>query len=802
VNRARSLLLIVLAVVAFYDQAWGSESIRFPSAKTDAQAAGDDFDLRARAVIAYNACARELEYAQFRLEQKGEEYGNQGENLTGILIAKIRWLTDPGTAGTPCRHDINRERRSDVKAADFAATTHAWFNTLAPTRCAFPTSDVRLVGDRITGTFRVDPGCLRVQVNEAIVAMAKDEPMGTGVPCVTGVTVPGGDFDVTVRDLTRILYMGTLPRREVLIPATITYMYENLLAARGRLARPDYSPVTCHDDPAGDDLGTPEDYADREHWYAEVLDTIGDVLEWLWHWAWKALLAYFVGVVASVVAGVAAIFAVPLQALSSTLQVLSIVELLSPILVIRIPETENHRLMIESSKYLTNTAIIRELERIDHDEVSQFREYQQEIREWLLKTLQDIAINDFAEYNSRPYTRYSLTAIANLYDFTDNPELKRASQIVLDLSAAKFAAGSNRGRRVVPFRRLAENDWIPLFEMVSGADHEVARALLLTGQTQILGDKVDAGGAGVLIYPAVSSYRAPHPVIETAVVRKKAFEQDILHGGPIGTLPISGRSNAGVEAYYSSPAFTMSLGGIPVTSALSVLGQDRDVDHGVAMPTVIIPTVLGKTMEDLFYFAGIGTEHERRANLCGWKGFICGIAPRLPLLLGCGMDKELSTSVDFIYVNSAKCSAAGAGPHFYLAIKKTACVSAVCGDDIPLESYGLMDAIDAPNAKATGDGDFTKFKKDRRAALWASVPDSNGIGTYQSASGDTIKYRITEDGAYILEVNGAPRREFATEGLVISSKRDGHIFIKSPESAARIDIDFTNWASPTRTVTP
>ena len=78
------------------------------------------------------------------------------------------------------------------------------------------------------------------------------------------------------------------------------------------------------------------------------------------------------------------------------------------------------------------------------------------MRDWLIRRLQDIAANDFQEYNSRPYSRYSLNAVLNLCDFAKgagDDDLALAARIVLDLSAAKFAATSNRGRRIVPFRR-------------------------------------------------------------------------------------------------------------------------------------------------------------------------------------------------------------------------------------------------------------------------------------------------------------------------------------------------------------
>src|SRR5262249_16518164 len=190
--------------------------------------------------------------------------------------------------------------------------------------------------------------------------------------------------------------------------------------------------------------------------------------------------------------------------------------------------------------------------------------------------------------------------------------------------------------------------------MVAGSDHEVARAVVLAGQTQLLDDGIDGGGFSSMIYPAVSPYRWPRPVLEVAVERKGTFAQDIRH--------------AGIEGYFSSPSFTMSLGGIRRPAALSVLGLENSNDRGVAMPTVIIPTTAGHVMTDLFAMNGNGTRDKRTDNTCGWRGFICGIRPTVltrSMPYGSCFNGELSGSVpgpDFWYVNSAACPAPAGSP--------------------------------------------------------------------------------------------------------------------------------------------
>ncbi|MEP6767556.1 MAG: hypothetical protein ABJC61_02720 [Acidobacteriota bacterium] len=769
-----------------------AQNIVFPPPAADAASAAAGFDERARAIVAYNACGRELDYSALRKEMAGGEYENQGEGFTGILIAKIAWLTDPRYVHSPCEHEmiVPRPKLDDGTFAypslqDFVNDKlGAWGDPATPTRCSAGTSLVVPREDQMTIKFKVDRACLKQQVNEGIRAMEKTSQMGTdGLHCVendptliSGAIARKGDFDVVVRDVVRILSMGTRPRQEVLEPETVTHMYGHLLAARGPVSPAEYSMVSdCHD-PAGDELGTPEDYADRESWYNEALQTLSDIFKWLFNLPIRLLVT---GLVSGVSLGIAPFLLA--AGVDPT-------QLILPHWDITVGETENHRLMIETSKYLTNAAIIRELKRIDHDNVSDIEEYQTGVRNWLLHTLQQIAVHDFSEYNARPYTRYSLNAILNLYEFAEDPALRTASQIVLDLSAAKFAAANNRGRRVVPFRRLSEYDAKGLYEFVQGSDHEVVRSVVLSGQTQLLPLGIDREGAKSMVYPAVSSYRLPAAVQETAVDRHKGpFAQEIRH--------------TSVEGYFSSPSFTMSLGGVRTPAALNFYGNERGVDRGVAMPTCIIPTIGGWTPEDLFSFAGIGKEDERSSNICGWKGFICGVNPRFSAFLSCAFagGETTSSGPDFSFFNTARCPGQTPGRNFYLASMTRRCGGATCGEG---RDWGLMEAVEAPNAVPGNDAFFEGFRQRRRAAMAASNVDASGIGTYESASGDLIQYQIQPGLASVLAINGSPRPAFATKGQVLNSDGAGKVFITSPFTSSRVEIDFTDVNNPKRAAFP
>jgi hypothetical protein len=746
-----------------------AQDFHFPPTETDSLLVQAGFSARARSVIKFNACGRELDYAQYRSEQQANRYDNEGEGLGSILIAKIAWLADPDTRETACRLERKIERRisEQENPESFLEGVRAWQDPARPTPCARGVVQTSHDRDRIDAVFTVDPGCMRRQVNEGILAMRKTTDMGSSkLRCLESFEFgpSRGEFDVNVRELVRILYMGSPPRSNVLDADTRTHMWKELLAARGPLGDASYSQVTSCYQPAGDELGTPEEFADTHSFANELMESLSAPFRWLLDFLGRLA----VGLTATGVS----LASYPFMILAG--------EELPPLPIydLRIPETENHRLMIESSRYLTNQAAIDYLSSIGYDNVDDIREYQPELREWLLKIMRNITKNDFDEYNSRPYTRYSLNAIMNLHDFAKDDALRTASRIVLDLSAAKFAAQQNRGRRMVPYRRLANNDGFSdnvhpqfLFNVFSGSDHEVVRAFVLYGQLQLQPFGPDTRGAGSMVNTAVSDYRPPLLVTRVAVERPRAFGE-------------RGR----YETVYASPAFTMSLGGKKTPAVLNFLGNfDNENDRGIAMPSVIIPTATGTRVEDLYYFAGVGTAHERSDNTCGRKGFICGLNPHLSKAYeGCTI-RRMVRGVEAAFVDSANCYQSK--PFFYLVAHRH-----------------MMEIIEAPDAVPGDDAAFNAFVAGRVAALETPDPPGLAEGTevYRTVAGERIHFHVTNENARILSVDqpvhyiGSDWIDFTDEILDTWSQGEYPYrgSLMCPWSGERIEYDFTDWNQP------
>ena len=851
---------LVAAFLSFNDTVF-AQTVRFPLASDNAEDAARDFDLRAHAVIEANACSNELRYAAIIGELAQGNYEHQGEDLIHLLTAKAAWLKrETGRCeGKFTVEEPAPDNATDSDLEDFQTQKLGdWLQPRSGSNCSASSSKIsssiktgtdhkKFFSIRITSLIERD--CLKRQINDAVLLMTRHGRMGTTIPspspCPLLLSIGSeGEYNSALKEMVRLFYFSGAHtgNNDILEPDTVKYMWEHLLSARGSVGPDSFKLISNCADTAGESLGTPEGYGDRQNFAHDALSFAGDVGEFLLNFGAKILL--FDGGV-SLLEGIPFLPFYTADALGGAALLGTAVD--DPLATITagpfdltMPETENHRILEESSRFLINAAIIKALKRSgDGHDLDEIIEMQQGVREWLLKDLQRIAKNDFDEYNARPYTSYSLEGILNLYDFADDGSedgdraIRDAARIVLDLSEAKFAAGSSRGRRIAPYRRRTENDGAEnnppgkpnqfprdLYQVIAGADHEVSKAIILSGQTQLLEMLPDPSqpasrvGADIgldfseqLVNASVSGYRLPATIAEVAIERVFPFDQLVRHWG-----------GASTEIYHSEPAFTMSVGGSPAKPALSagVPGFQIKSDSGVAMPTNIIPAISGTLNNQVFQFWDVGVGADRHANYCGWKGFICGVRPQFwnrapletPLPGKCVESRPQADGSELHFADSAftagsgpcapPSSARSPGPHFFLAAKTAACDGGICPRG---EKFGIMEMEGVSDADAYSKDAFDKFIVDRTAALTAWNENSIHVkGTYKNRAGQVIDFIIgdpTNNGlSRILDVDGTPvYNGFFTDGAVINGL-PGEAHISNPWSGAHIDIDFTDWKSP------
>lgn len=799
--------------------AWAREIALQAKVPSTAAEAAATFDQRRLAVLSFNACGREVHFDAFMQKLRSGDLGSQGEDTSDLVLAKIA-LGNTGCTFTEI-----------VPNGDPMPLL-----TQAPA-CA---DRQQAVGpDKLTRrTTILQPSCLHQQINQAIQAYRKhDKPGSSDLPClpiVSGanplaadyaVTKPG-EYDVDVAHLVRMLYSAG---RGLLDDETVAHLWNELLSIRGAPGVESYSPIyDCGN--TDDELGLPDDYADRQDAGDSLLDDLGDGAEYLLKRLFLIALFYYTGGITSALHEV-----LPLIPPINIPPLLGAVPAaFDPFVFARIPETENHLLLIESSRYLTDQAMVADMvARGRQADIGNITRQQRATRDWLLKRLQRIAMNDFEEYNARSYQRYSLLAISNLHDFAEHESLRTAARIVLDYASAKTAIGSNLGRRFAPFRRRAEYDGFSghagaanLYNRVEGGDFGAARLMMLTGPaalefTPVLqnllatapaamagrtplyaGEPGAGGGAGGfdnLVTTAMSSYRLPDPIAELAVER----------------IPVVQRlRHAGAEAYSSGASFLLTAGGLNSGAANATYGQGKAVDSGAAMPTTLMLTDEGLSVFDLVRFEGVGIGSERTPSVCLAAGFSCGVNLVIPQnIRDCGQQVNVgATTWTFVNSTSPKCNFFGIPAtdprrhHFHLAIASRNCSfnDGICGPGGP-GSYGFLQVVDAPAAGAANDAAFAAFRASRPAALnWP-----NGVeGTYRTSAGRLLEFSIPSGSGPSIHLGAGGIRSidgviqvplsswhFLADGP-IRANHDGVITITNPASKKAITLDLHDWTTP------
>ena len=327
----------------------------------------------------------------------------------------------------------------------------------------FPGSGASVTGQlgAVQIDFAISQDCMIQQVARSLsnfVIPVKDgNPQSPGtdkLPCHLFGKVYG-DWDMAERNLIRIAYLIKrygLDAEGAPLHDAYTRLRNNLLTLdRGPEDDSHNVLFGCGDD--NGHTGAAEDRAtDRENTGKSLGDTLGD-LGWFLLMLALLLAIAALGAAALIALGVAGWIAVAI----------AVAVVAGTFVFADIPETENHLLGINTTKYLNNQLIIQDLGSDDLILTGSYIRDQIALKAWLLNRMQTYLKNDFIEYNSRPYQRHAIESIRNLFDFAGDPgrpslpdaDLRNGAQLVLDYTAAKFAVGSSQGRRMVPSAAIA-----------------------------------------------------------------------------------------------------------------------------------------------------------------------------------------------------------------------------------------------------------------------------------------------------------------------------------------------------------
>jgi hypothetical protein len=362
-------------------------------------------------------------------------------------------------------------------------------------------------------------------------------------------------------------------------------------------------------------------------------------------------------------------------------------------------ETENHILMIATARYLTNQLLYQRDGRIEHD--NRRNGVEGGPVDWpsstslLLSLLRNILRGDFSEYNAKSYQEETRWALLNLCSYAYDHEVRLAARMVLDYLSAHMAVSSNDLRRLLPFRRRNEGDYVAhdadgfmtvgLVEGQLKPDPMTAYFAMQAGNVRAYRDSRPWGwsipGDGTrLALEVLSAYRIPPSILDLFVndAHRRYFQR--LHRTPRDEE--GGNRNAdNMEIFAGSPSYLITAGGEPSGYAIDpyfagfVFG-DQDQQLGVAVPTSFMPTGLGVNATELIQFGGFAAGSPFVGNYGVAPDFACGHKMHLPPWVLSRADRIGR----FLFVNLGG-DRPGTGPGFYLAILRT-------------DGPGLLEALD------------------------------------------------------------------------------------------------------------
>ena len=719
---------------------WTHYTIPFGSPPSDGAGAIASFPARAMSMINYFACGQENEFLSLALDPSA---GNDGTGATfindGVLYRAMAKLALLKTGASECGGTFNvviRRGNTQGSVGDFFNNSHflilpdfaAFMSDTFGRACEFDLDpkDGKTDVNRIevdapasnsanpfaTVTSQITAACLKAEIEFVLsqVSQGDFQPGSSDIPChLNPFDTTKGDWDMRMRTLVRILLLdkaqsGDTGAEPILSTATSAHIQNDLLSLETSVGTDTYSIFGC-----GDTERDTDNSQDREASASsegDFLDSVSDASGWFL----KFLIElYFFLTPEGAITAVASVLPSPLSAAVAVLNALGITE----VLLAQVPETENHRLAIESTRFLKNQVVIQDLHSTAHFVTAPgVIAAQQGVKSWLLDRFQQIAKNEFIEYNARPYHDISLSALRNLADFATDADVRNGAQMLIEFSAAKFAVGSNSGRRLAPFRRhfyvvncidgqscaddASNNTPIEIFRSfdTGSGDGEVALGLLFNGQTQQLpfgSIPVEAVGEAL---NAATTHFLPNSLITDLAIRKDAPSYQRIH-------------HDGYEIYSNSPGALISAGGIETDHAYHLLVAgipvsgpwDQTQDIGAGVPTTVMfpsdpigstdngATTPGASTSKMTLDAFITFRGNRKTeggtenfadNLCVWQNFACGVNLRIPDdIVNC---LAPSTTSLFFFFDSAACPGyrpTSVVPHFYFAL------FLICGNASP-----------------------------------------------------------------------------------------------------------------------
>ena len=410
-----------------------------------------------------------------------------------------------------------------------------------------------------------------------------------------------------------------------------------------------------------------------------------------------------------------------------------------------ITDTENHILMVNVARYLTNQLLLTQS---DLSARALYDNSQNGFDRWMSEHLAQFLREDFSEFNSRPYAGYTLLALANLYDYAQNSDVKNRAKMVLDYLHIRMAVHSRGLLRYPPFRRQKKyRD----SEDINAGDAAIMRFLLHSGnykltsffnsESQFVGDPYH------VFMAATESYRPPEIAYKIIFDVNTESQQFLKH--------------AGVEINYSSTSFLITAGGVRRGFADAGTGEN----DAQAVATTVIPTNGSNKLSQLFHIKGVNDSLYRN-NLCVHRNFACGANVHVPKSMkACEVRKGR-----WSFFDTKQCSPSD---RIFLAVYRDK------NENADEKNFGFFE-VHEPNIDFSEFIDKVTTQNPRRYRA-----DPTGVWKYISSRGELIEFKIIETSLKHYPIISADGKKMNTilanwplaQGDIINSEGDGIVTV-------------------------
>lgn len=383
-----------------------------------------------------------------------------------------------------------------------------------------------------------------------------------------------------------------------------------------------------------------------------------------------------------------------------------------------IPESENHILMTEGSRYLTNQLLNRERRELGQPENPAWNNTRNGMRAFFVRHLQELREQDFSEYNSVPYQHYTTLGILNLVDYAEDTDVRDEARALMDLLDRKFALMSIDLMRYAPFRRREE--YRERDEMIE-ADGEATRFLALIGHSGSLArlnvPYSPRGGYDAMLQFGLSSYN----------VAERLLPYFLLHANPDSRTAVLTRWKArAAEITYKEPRFLINAGGTHYIYHALLTHED-----GLVVPTTLIPRDGPIRISRLLRFLG-GNNHRSTNNTCVAEQFLCGVNLRWP---EGHAESCLRREGQWVFIDASHSSAcASLRWGTYIAVYQNYCRDRACAGTV--SNWGFAHVVSQEEASS-----FLEFSDRILRTNGSKTYYPSRIDSFTRYDGSTVRFR-------------------------------------------------------------